>query len=222
MFQKVFPTLLRPDFFHPPGFLGFTCGAMPPWNPEAQASFLGHLWYLGWEKNPKNWRCFSPCWFISSLCWGVTFPTRQDATVKYCWFSWIFSLVRNNWSSLFLPLASWDCDLYQLFVACFGARCWCGLSFGKTNREISHVFHGARALVQESFLSCPVSTSLVAGDGLKFSQTFSDERLMSFREFIKKFFWSYRNFILVAGVFGMDSRQSFLLRIEVFQFGWSM
>ena len=48
---------------------------------------------------------------------------------------------------------------------------------------------------EESFLSCPVSTSLVGGDGLKFSQTFPTEKvdvihIQSFApgKFIKKFF----------------------------------
>lgn len=64
--QKVFPTLLRPDFFHPHGFLGFTCGAMPPWNPEAQASFLGHLWYLGWEKISQK-KIQKGWWFLGCV-----------------------------------------------------------------------------------------------------------------------------------------------------------
>lgn len=82
--------------FFSPGFLGFTCGAMPPWNPEAQASFLGHLWYLGWEKisqkNPKSWSGFWGVFLhlVDSYLpcvGGVTFPTRQAGcncpTVRY-------------------------------------------------------------------------------------------------------------------------------------------
>ena len=97
MFQKVFPTLLRPDFFstsrvfwvshvepclletlrHKPLFWGI-CGTLAGKNSQKKKS----------KKVERFLGCFSsPCWFISSLCWGVTFPTRQAGcncpTVRY-------------------------------------------------------------------------------------------------------------------------------------------
>lgn len=89
--QNVFPTLLRPDLFSP-RFFGFHMWSHASLKPWGTSLFFG-AFVVPWlgkniEKKSKKLEwflgCFSsPCWFISSLCWGVAFPTRQDATVKY-------------------------------------------------------------------------------------------------------------------------------------------